>query len=679
MISVRGQRYGVLELTRKVRAMPLKGLVRNVGDSARGPLRRLQVVFLPVAASPLALSRRLGFRSSERMTEYFREETFAAWLTRPSRNKELADAIATTRPEAVEDAMERGETLLRHQFELLGSGPVQLGENIDWLCDFKTGTRWEPGFFRNIDVPDWRRPSDVKVPWELSRSHHLVDLARAFLLTQDRRYVDEIAAQWRSWLAMNPLGYSVNWACTMDVAIRAVNWIWCLAVVAPELETDVLAAVVASLHQHGSFIAANLERSEVNGNHYVADAVGLVAVGAVFGRWRQGRRWLERGGAILVEELPKQVYPDGVDHEMSVPYHRLVAEIFLTGFLVMRAAGHEPPTACWARLRRMGAFTAAYTRPDGSAPVWGDADDGRLQRFGAGGVNDHRHLLSTMAVVFADPALRATAGELHEDTLWLLGAGAGDEFARLAADPAQESVAEFRDAGFVVLRLPNAHVLFDAGPVGLRGRGGHGHNDALAFELWADGIPLIIDPGAHVYTADPVSRNRFRSTAAHNSPMLGTSEMAELGDERNLWTIADQARATVDEVGSKGSTCYVAGHHKGYTRLQSDAIVHRRLELDDINFRVIDEVPSAAPGWSITLTLGPAVDVVSVVSPHRAVVGHEAKEYILTFHGAAKVEAVATHRSPSYGVIQPAAGLRVTFPGGRLVTHVALAAGATAA
>ena len=32
----------------------------------------------------------------------------------------------------------------------------------------------------------------------------------------------------RSWIAANPPGTGVNWACTMDVALRAVSWIWAL-------------------------------------------------------------------------------------------------------------------------------------------------------------------------------------------------------------------------------------------------------------------------------------------------------------------------------------------------------------------------------------------------------------------------------------------------------------------
>jgi hypothetical protein len=669
LIRVKGQEFTLPELARKVAGMSPRGVLRNSWELALAPKRRLQVRWLPAVSSPARLARRLGFPSLPAMESYFHGEAFDLWPTNPGSAKQLAEAIAEHFPAAREDAVERGEAAIRHEFSLLGSGPVRLGDEIDWLCDFKTGKRWVRQFYADIDYMNRGEPSDVKVPWELSRSHHLVDLARAFLLTNDRRYVREASAQLESWLDSNPFGCSVNWCCTMDVAIRAVNWIWCLSIVGPFLEEGVLAPVVASLYQHGVFIRANLERGDVNGNHYISDAVGLVALGCLFRRWRLGREWLARGSRILVEEIAEQVYPDGVDHEMSVPYHRLVAEIFLTGFLLMRQAGQEPPASCWERLRKMGQFAIAYTRPDGSVPVWGDADDGRLQRFGHSPVNDHRHLLSTMAILFNDGDLRPGRDYAHEDTLWLLGPSALDGSHELLPISTPPPVWHFPHGGFAVLRAPEAHLFFDAGPVGLRGRGGHGHNDALSFELWWHGAPLIVDPGSHVYTADPPSRNRFRSTAAHNSPMLGEHEMAELGDDRNLWSIADHAQAVMDEVGVDGPIRYAAGHHVGYTRIVKGAIVRRRIELDEETCQVVDDVP-ATPGWHVNFTLHPSARVSNVSSPERAVIARGDHDFVLTVVGADRIEAVPSLVSPSYGVVERAEGLRMTFGGGRLVTTV---------
>jgi hypothetical protein len=131
-----------------------------------------------------------------------------------------------------------------------------------------------------------------------------------------------------------------------------------------------------ALYLHGDYVARNLERSEVNGNHLTADAAGLVFAGLFFERG-EARRWAELGWTILTEELPRQVLPDGVDFEASVAYHRLVVELFLLPALYRERLGLSVPTPYRDRLAAAARFTAAYTKPDGSVPFWGDTDDGR--------------------------------------------------------------------------------------------------------------------------------------------------------------------------------------------------------------------------------------------------------------------------------------------------------------
>lgn len=58
--------------------------------------------------------------------------------------------------------------ILSHEFDLLGSGPAQLGAKIDWHLDFKSGRRWDLTPSHKIEYAELDRPSDVKVAWELS-------------------------------------------------------------------------------------------------------------------------------------------------------------------------------------------------------------------------------------------------------------------------------------------------------------------------------------------------------------------------------------------------------------------------------------------------------------------------------------------------------------------------------
>src|SRR5206468_3500651 len=105
----------------------------------------------------------------------------------------------------------------------------------------------------------------------------------------------------------------------------------------------------------------------------------------------------------------------------------------------------------------------------------------------------------------------AGAGSLP-DVRPAAGSARRPAFMRMAPSSALESKA-FPEGGFYVLRSDRAHVIVDCGEVGMRGRGGHGHNDILSFELWLDRTNLVTDCGAYLYTASREWRNRFRSTA----------------------------------------------------------------------------------------------------------------------------------------------------------------------
>jgi len=654
-VKVRGGEFTPAELLAKLRSMSPQAYVRNARYVLSGPERRLMVAALPRLCSPALLPRLTGHRDLAALLDWARG---SAWPLPLGGRAELADGLRSTFPDLVDQAVVDAKLALEHQFNLLGSGPQSLGAEIDWLGDFKTGATWPPAFYRSIDYSNLDRRSDVKVPWEVSRCHQLVDLARAHLLAPSDEYVNEIGAQLRSWIAANPVGHTINWACTMEVAIRAVNWVWALGVVAPELDDETLTLTLSSLLQHGFFTARNLEVSEVAGNHYLSDALGLVAIGAFLRNGRLGQRWLRQGGAILAVELQKQVYPDGVDHEMSIPYHRLVLEIFLMGGLILRAAGRDPDSDYWDRVERMAEFTAGYTRPDGTVPVWGDADDGRIVPFSGRHLEDHRHVLSTAAVVFQREDFAAAAGGLVEDTLWLLGVGAADSFLALRPAADERRCLAFQDGGFAVLRDKSWHVVFDAGPVGLRGRGGHGHNDALAVEIWCGG-PLIVDPGSYVYTADVDARYAFRATRAHNTPVL---DDYEINDVLGLWRLADQSQAQIDEAVETESGARAGGHHSGYTRVDPRAVVRREVELSDRTCIVRDRVSGASGRWTVRWTFAPAVRVASATTAGATVLRGD-DEFRLNLAGASAVSVGTTWVSPSYGVRHEAACLGVEFEG----------------
>ena len=463
---------------------------RFAADQARMPVRRARLRVSPLRVSPAEVRAALA--------PDWRERALAA-----------LPAVASWDPD--ESVLARADATARHEFDLLGSGPVQLGERIDWRLDFKAGRRWPLDHISKVTItyPD---DSDIKVPWELSRMQHLPLLAAAHRLTGEQRWLDEIGAQLVSFIDENPVEFGPCWACTMDVAIRASNWVAALALVPDQPWTG---RVLQSLLLHGRFIRSHLEWGEVRGNHYLSDVAGLLPVAAVF----PGQGWQEWAASELRSEMEHQVRADGCDHEASIPYHRLVTELFDAGTAAAESMGERFDEAYRERLELMHAFTRDYTRPDGLAPLVGDEDSGRFLPLGdyGGDPRSHAHL----------------------------GAGAGT------------ASAAYPGGGYYVMRQGNLYCLVRCGDTGLGGNGGHSHNDQLSFELCAGGQPLVVDPGAYIYTADPVARNEFRSTAFHSTMRIDGGEQNELRSDY-LFSMPDRSRA---EKLSFGPDRFEGRHH----------------------------------------------------------------------------------------------------------------------
>ena len=224
----------------------------------------------------------------------------------------------------------------------------------------------------------------------------------------------------QDWIARNPWDRGVNWACAMDVALRAVSWIWGFYFMSGSAACagePFRGAFLRALYLHGEHVATHIERSDVNGNHYLCDAVGLVFIGSFFRSTVKGSQWLETGREMIAAEMFNQTSEDGVDFEKSTAYHRLVLEAFLTCGVLLERNG-QPFTADWqVRLERMLEFVEAYVKPDGRVPLVGDADDGRIQKLGTQPINDHRYLLSAGAVLFGRADFKRSAVQFADEVV----------------------------------------------------------------------------------------------------------------------------------------------------------------------------------------------------------------------------------------------------------------------
>lgn len=578
----------------RLRRTPPRRLAVVVGRYAlrtvRTRARRWQLQHQRGELPDAVLRRSLRGVSSEAAFDAFVQRFFV----QPEEARRRAHALAETHPKLSDRTRAAAEAAVAHVVDLLGSGPVQLGQRIDWHIDFKVGLSWP----RDVLADDQNylrlgEPCDVKMPWELSRCHHWVALGRAYALSRDPRYAVEFVAQLSAWLDDNPWPYGVNWGRAMEVAVRAVNWLWAAALFAdaPELSASIKARWLKAMLQHGRHIRANLEYADINGNHYLSNGVGLFFLGVVLAEFAESAEWRRKGEEIVWGEIERQVHSDGVDFEQGIGYQGLVLEFWYSCILLADRNGIGVPAAVRERTERMFDFVHAYTRPDGTFPQIGDNDDGRLAGIDDEPVGSHRRHLAVGGVMFSRPDWLAAAGDAVESALWLCGT----EVLTAERAPNEPGSRPFPKGGFYVLRSPESVMVVDTGEVGMGGIGGHGHNDVLSFDLWAAGAPVLVDSGTYTYTADPPARQAMRSTAAHNTIRIDGQETSRLAGERWLWQISNDAHPRMLEWSSSPDTDSLVAEHDGYTRLPQP-VVHRRsirFEKRRHVWRLVDELLGA--------------------------------------------------------------------------------------
>lgn len=529
-----------------------------------------------LAMRPASLTREFSRLSPAELLEHFRSRTNPKFLPGfDDIDKTVVAHRAYFRLDT-DKLIEKANLIVEaHRWPLLGFGDLDFGKEIDWHRDPISGTRWPLEYHATLALARGGG-ADVRVLWELNRLPQLLTLGRAYAITRDERYSEEVFAQLESWRLNNPVGRGANWACAMEVALRVINVMAALALVrsSAQLTPKRLGNILAMCDRHGGHIRRNLEFSYIStSNHYLSDVTGLLWLGVMFPELAAASSWREFGLRELLKEMDTQVLPDGADYEASTGYHRFVLELFLYSFIVCRSNGIAIPDRYWKKLRSMIAFVVGYLKPDGSAPLIGDSDSGQVMGLTQRSANDHGYLLAIASALLGECYVAVPKGNVPEEPLWIAGEEALGNYLQAATSNPPSSRA-FDDAGLYILRSGNDYALLNASGNGLNGRGSHGHNDALSIEVSACGTNFIVDPGTFVYSSDLHERHLFRSTAYHSTVEVDGVEQ-NTTDGNTPFVIGDEAHPRVLTWESNEERDIVVAEHFGYRRLAS-AVTHRR-------------------------------------------------------------------------------------------------------
>lgn len=513
-------------------------------------------------------------------------------------HREMATLLDTEVPGAREKLLASANATLEGRLDLLGHSGLQVGDPVDWHCDLTTGRRAPLAHWSRLDPLNPEMVGDSKAIWELNRHQWLVRLAQAYRLTGDERYARCATSHLTRWMADNPPGMGINWTSSLEAALRLMSWCWMLALLerSPALTPELVRAMRRAVAVHATHVERYLSYYFSPNTHLTGEALGLVYAGVFFPGIPRASRWSKIGTRILLEELPRQILPDGVYFEQATCYQRYTVEIYLHLLMLGRRNGLALPDVVREGVERMLDFLLAIHWPNGSMPQIGDADGGRLLPLAPRAADDYRDLFSTAAALFGRADYAWAAEGLAPETLWLLGPDGAAAFSALVPSPPSAPPSRcFADSGAVVMRSDwgsSAHqLLFDAGPLGDPVSGAHGHADLLSIQCAGFGEPRIVDPGTFSY-ADKPWRDHFRGTAAHSTVTVdGEGQAISAGPF--CWD--QRPAAQLHSWQSDESYDFAIGSHTAYARLK-DPVTHWRsvLFVKPRYWVVVDDLLGAA-------------------------------------------------------------------------------------
>lgn len=433
---------------------------------------------------------------------------------------------------------------------------------------------------------------DLKKVWELNRFEWTNTLITAFLLTEDEDIKKKIRVYYEDalslWLRQCPHERSVAWACSQEVSIRCMNWIWAIRLLEITNENVLIPCFNAIyLSAVKVYSQINFARAQRN-NHAITESVFLILFSKAFNLLPQADKYFRKGTRILLECLKDQFFEDGGYIQNSHTYHRFALQSLIVAYPIV-----DDPLLKKQLSKTMEAsyqyLSTLVSGDNGEFPNFGPNDGAMLYNFGGSSFRDLRPVLNQLSILlygvnrFEDPRSRA-------DTI-IHQVKPGDRiFNRPAINISSGRYCQaFTQSGITVLQDGFFKVFFTC--VDLTGRY-PSSCDQLHIDLWYKGRNILTDSGSWEYYnyRHPEHFNMMLSTSAHNTVMVDGKEQIEKGPRFSFITKSKGEIIQIDK-----ENLMVEGVHDGYKgRIHPDTVHQRKVSLHEKCIKVEDIVVNAA-------------------------------------------------------------------------------------
>ena len=421
---------------------------------------------------------------------------------------------------------------------------------------------------------DWNAKNQDKL-W-LYNLHYFDDLNA---INSEQRVV------WHSnliqkWIEDNPVGFGNGWE-PYPSSLRIVNWIkWFLLDL--NSHNNVKQMWLDSLVIQTRFLSQNLEY-HLLGNHLFANAKALVFAGLFF-KGKEADHWYQLGVSIVNKELSEQVLSDGGNFELSPMYHAIFLEDLLDLVNIYQAFDRSLPDNLENKIVQMLEWLKVMSHPDGGVAFFNDSTLGVAPSF--------IELLSyadRLGIVFKNNQVN--------------------------------QLTHLVESGYIRVEKENIVIIADVANIGPDYIPGHGHADALSFELSLFNKRVIVNSGISTYEMG-IDRDNQRSTKLHSTITVDNKNSSEVW---SAFRVANRAKVFDIKKLEDSNSVEFSGCHDGYRKLKEGVLHCRHWSVSKNTITIVDNI------------IGKGMHTISSVLPlHPSVVADNAQEDSISLNASGK-------------------------------------------
>ena len=292
-----------------------------------------------------------------------------------------------------------------------------------------------------------------------------------------------------------------------------------------------------SIQQQSTFLYNNLEL-DLLGNHFFANLKALLFFSVVYQETHLKKFVVNQ----LTKQINEQILNDGAHFELSPMYHRIILADMLDIYnLVLSTKDlfeEQFISLIKEKIVLMVHFMKIMRHHDNEIPFFNDS------AFSI--APEYKKLIAYCGKL--DIPIPSDCNKLN-------------------------SIEHMKESGFIVLKNENIKIFFDVGDVGAKYIPGHGHADALSFEMSYQNQRIFVNSGTSTYEKNHL-RNLQRKTLSHNTVEIDSNDSSQVWDGFRVGN-----RSKILDCGFRDykNKFEIYGVHDGFSSYGKKVLHHRKI------------------------------------------------------------------------------------------------------